>query len=90
MQDTLHKVMTPLEDWGDVERIEYEPDAEAGLGGGQERRFMSAQMTLGAMEEHIRTCSSFHEWRRRFPTLQRRDDELASHCDVVDKLMDAI
>lgn len=95
VQDKLRKVVPPRAEWEDVQRIEYEPDAAAGLGRGQGRRFMSARMTLGAMEEYIRTWSSFHEWQRKFPDLQRRGtptggDEVVGQGDVVDKLMDAI
>ncbi|KAL1845555.1 trans-aconitate methyltransferase 1 [Diaporthe australafricana] len=92
VQDKLRKVIPPPEQWEDVQRIEYEPDVKAGLGGGQGTRFMSARMKLGAMEEYIRTWSSFHEWQRKFPDRKRRGTEgdTDGKGDVIDELMDKV
>jgi trans-aconitate 3-methyltransferase len=92
VQDKLRKVVPPPEQWEDVQRVEYEPDVQAGLGRGQGTRFMSARMKLGAMEEYIRTWSSLHEWQRKFPERKRRgaEGDRDGRGDVVDELMDKI
>jgi len=92
VQDKLRKVIPPPEQWEDVQRVEYEPDVQAGLGRGQGTRFMSARMKLGAMEEYIRTWSSLHEWQRKFPDRKRRgaEGDKDGSGDVVDELMDRV
>ncbi|KAJ4387349.1 trans-aconitate methyltransferase 1 [Gnomoniopsis smithogilvyi] len=90
VQDKLRKVQPPTEEWEDIQRVEYEPNTAKGPGGGQGTPFMKAKMTLGAMEEYIRTWSSFHTWQRKFPNRERRGIDGKGKGDVVDELMDAV
>lgn len=85
VQQKLRAVQPPVEDWEDVSRDEYEPGAEGGT------RFMHARMTLGTMEEYVRTWSSFHAWQRKWPDRTRRaPGNTDQRGDVVDEMMDKI
>ncbi|KAJ5593635.1 hypothetical protein N7537_010539 [Penicillium hordei] len=89
VQEKLRAVVPPAAEWYDITRVEYEPSTQ-GLGSGQGTRFMSARMTLGAMEEYMRTWSSFHKWQQQFPDQKRREEYGSGDGDVIDRMMDAI
>ncbi|GIC84431.1 putative S-adenosylmethionine-dependent methyltransferase [Aspergillus udagawae] len=85
VQQKLRAVQPPVEDWEDVSRDEYEPGAEGGT------RFMHARITLGSMEEYVRTWSSFHAWQRKWPDRMRRaPGNTDQRGDVIDEMMDKI
>ncbi|KAJ5416624.1 uncharacterized protein N7487_000174 [Penicillium crustosum] len=71
-------------------RIVQEKLRAVGIGSGKGTRFMSARMTLGAMEEYMRTWSSFHKWQQHFPDQKRRAEDGSGDGDVIDRMMDAI
>ncbi|KAJ8182501.1 hypothetical protein LV161_006529, partial [Aspergillus fumigatus] len=85
VQQKLRAVQPPVEDWEDVSRDEYEPGVEGGT------RFMHARMTLGSMEEYVRTWSSFHAWQRKWPDrIRRAPGNTDQRGDVIDEMMDKI
>ncbi|GFF63981.1 trans-aconitate 3-methyltransferase [Aspergillus lentulus] len=85
VQQKLRAVQPPVEDWEDVTRDGYEPGADGGT------RFMHARMTLGSMEEYVRTWSSFHAWQRKWQDRTRRaPGNIDQRGDVVDEMMDKI
>jgi trans-aconitate 3-methyltransferase len=89
VQDKLRAVIPPTSDWGEVQRVEYEPETN-GPASGWGTRFMNATMTLGAMEEYIRTWSSLHKWQQKFADRSRRGPNGEGRGDIVDEMMDAV
>ena len=64
--DKLRPIKPPEADFEDIQRIEYEPDAN-GKGLGQGTLFVEKRMTVGQSIEYIRTFSAWHEWEKEHP-----------------------
>lgn len=85
VKDRLHAIEPPMEDWSDLQRLEYEPGVE-GPGSGKGTKYMDKEVTLGQSLEYLRTMSSFHGWQEAHPDRQRRSE---GGCgDVVDEIFD--
>ncbi|KAJ5211961.1 uncharacterized protein N7498_003607 [Penicillium cinerascens] len=49
-----------------------------------------ARMTLGAIEEYMRTWSSCHKWQQQFPHRKRRAEYECGEGDGIDQMMEPI
>ncbi|KAL8707882.1 MAG: hypothetical protein Q9220_007166 [cf. Caloplaca sp. 1 TL-2023] len=87
VEDILRPIEPPLEDWKDVNRIEYEPGAQ-GPRSGTGTMFLNRRIKLGECMDYIRTWSAFHAWQEAHPTAKMRKQ--GGQGDVVDEMFDAI
>lgn len=82
------RVLQPPEDWfGDVERVEYEPNPE-GKGRGEGEVLMEKTVSVGQFKEYVRTWSSFHGWKEVHPGREARAK--GGEGDAADEMVDAI
>ena len=87
VQNKLRDIKPPAEDWEDVRRIEYEPEAR-GKHSGEGTLFLEKRMKLRDCMNYIRTWSSYHGWQQMFPDQKKRED--GGNGDVVDEMFDEI
>ena len=87
VQNKFRDIKPPVEDWEDVRRIEYEPEAR-GKHSGEGTLFLEKSMKLRDCMNYIRTWSSYHGWQQRFPDQKKRED--GGKGDVVDDMFDEI
>jgi hypothetical protein len=70
--DKLRPIKPPETIFEDVERIEYEPNAE-GKGLGEGTLYVEKQMSVGQSIQYYRTFSAWHEWEKEHPHERSRD-----------------
>jgi SAM-dependent methyltransferase len=87
VQNKLRDIHPPQDDWEDIQRIEYEPGVK-GRRSGEGTLLLEKKMELGECAEYVRTWSSYHGWRERFPGVEKRS--AGGKGDVVDELFDEI
>nr|POE87714.1 trans-aconitate 3-methyltransferase [Quercus suber] len=87
VQDKLRVVQPPVEDWEDVQRLEYEPGT-SGKGSGEGTLFMERRVTVGQCKEYVRTWSSYHGWQETHPDQVARSK--GGKGDVMDVMFDEI
>lgn len=83
--DKLRPVKPPEDDFEDIQRIEYEPDARA-RATGQGTLFVEKKMAIAQSMEYVRTFSSFHEWEKKNPDKVARAK--GGNGDLVDWMYD--
>ena len=84
VENKLRDIEPPVDEWEEVQRIEYEP----GTGGpktGQGTIFLSRLMALGECMDFIRTWSAYGAWQDRFRKMKRGD---GGEGDIVDEIFD--
>ena len=84
VENKLRDIKPPIDDWEDVQRIEYEP----GTGGpktGEGIMFLSRLMALGECMDFIRTWSAYGAWQDTFRKKKRSD---GGEGDIVDEMFD--
>lgn len=84
-ENKLRNIEPPLNDWEDLQRIEYEPGVE-GPRSGTGTMFLNKKLKLGDCMSYIRTWSSVHAWQEAHPSHQRRAD--GGQGDVIDWMFD--
>ncbi|KAE8441565.1 hypothetical protein EG329_004684 [Mollisiaceae sp. DMI_Dod_QoI] len=62
LRDKYREIVPPVNEWGDVERVVYEPGTE-GKGSGEGELLMGRRLKLGEVEGYLRTFSSYHNWK---------------------------
>lgn len=83
----LAEVVPPSEQWGSVERIMYDVDADA-TEADVEKAWMVRDTTLGGFESYVRTASSYLGWTLAHP--ERKSRAAGGEGDIVDMLMDEV
>ncbi|KAK2740742.1 hypothetical protein FQN57_005974 [Myotisia sp. PD_48] len=83
----LRAVQPPVDDWEDIQRVEYEPGT-TGIGSGKGTKFMETTIPLRQTMEYLRTWSSYHGWKEAHPHRMRRSE--GGEGDVGDELLDKI
>lgn len=87
VQNKLREIKPPEGQWGDVQRIEYEPGVK-GKRSGEGTMFMSSRMSIGQCKSYVRTWSSYHGWQETHPDLVAKNK--GGQGDVIDELFDVI
>ncbi|KAJ9232878.1 hypothetical protein DTO169E5_7274 [Paecilomyces variotii] len=82
IQDNLHAMQPPDEDWTDIQRVEYEPGLSA-PGTGKGTMLMTKTLALEQVLGYIRTYSAFHGWQQAHPERKAKGDGGAG--DVMDE-----
>ncbi|MCJ1390007.1 hypothetical protein MMC18_002865 [Xylographa bjoerkii] len=85
VQNKYRDIEPPAEDWDDVQRIEYEPEAR-GRNSGKGTLFLEKRIKLGDCMDYIRTWSSYHGWQEKHPNSQKREG--GGKGDIVDLIFD--
>lgn len=85
LRDQLRVVQPPISQFGDVQRLEYEPDTK-GKRSGQGTCFMEKRVGVGACKEYVRTWSAWHSWQEAHPDRLPRSQ--GGKGDVVDEMFD--
>ncbi|MCJ1401843.1 hypothetical protein MMC11_005060 [Xylographa trunciseda] len=85
VQNKYRDIEPPAEEWEDVQRIEYEPEAR-GRNSGKGTLFLEKRIKLGDCMNYIRTWSSYHGWQEQHPESQKR--EAGGKGDIVDQMFD--
>ncbi|TQW00840.1 S-adenosylmethionine-dependent methyltransferase [Cordyceps javanica] len=83
----LAEVVPPSEQWEQVQRIQYDVDAEATEADIADA-WMVQETTLGGFESYVRTASSYVGWKAAHP--ERKSRAEGGDGDIVDMLMDEI
>lgn len=84
VENKLRDIEPPVDEWEDVQRIEYEPGT-SGPKTGEGTMFLNRRMTLRECMNYVRTWSSYSAWQDTFQT-KKRDE--SGEGDVVDKMFD--
>ncbi|KAK4984724.1 trans-aconitate methyltransferase 1 [Elasticomyces elasticus] len=87
VQNKLRDIVPPVEEWEDVQRVEYEPGTE-GARSGEGTMFLTKRMKVGECKEYIRTWSAYHGWKETYPDRKKRS--AGGQGDVVDQMFDEI
>ena len=85
VQNKLRDIEPPTSDWGDIQRIEYEPGTN-GANSGEGTMFLRRKLTLGECMNYIRTWSAFHAWQENHPNQKKREE--GGSGDVIDTMFD--
>lgn len=85
VENKLRDIEPPMNDWEDIQRIEYEPGTN-GPNSGQGTMFLRRRLKLGECMSYIRTWSSFHAWQEKHPDQKKREE--GGNGDVVDIMFD--
>lgn len=84
IENKLRDIEPPVDEWEEVQRIEYEPGT-SGPKTGEGTMFLNRRMALGDCMNYVRTWSSYSTWQDTFQTKTR--DE-GGDGDVVDDMFD--
>ncbi|KAI9654179.1 MAG: hypothetical protein M1829_000961 [Trizodia sp. TS-e1964] len=87
LRNKYQDINPPESEWKDIQRVAYEP-ATNGPASGEGTLLMQKTLSLGEVEEYIRTFSAVHAWKLEHPKAKRRSEGGAG--DVVDELFDAM
>ncbi|MCJ1411153.1 hypothetical protein MMC19_005241 [Ptychographa xylographoides] len=87
VQNKYRDIKPPTEDWENIQRIEYEPEAH-GRNSGKGTMFLEKGITLGDCMNYIRTWSSYHGWLEAHPDCQKKEG--GGSGDVIDEMFDEI
>lgn len=87
LQEQLHVIQPPAEEWEDVQRVEYEPGRE-GRHSGEGTLFMEKTTTVSQCKEYVRTWSSYHGWKETHPGQEARAK--GGKGDIMDQMFDEI
>ena len=85
VQEKLRVIQPPESDFGEVERVEYEP-ACRGARSGEGTIFMERWASVGQTKAYYRTFSSFHGWQEAHPGQVARAE--GGEGDLVDRMFD--
>ncbi|KAH8804920.1 Trans-aconitate methyltransferase-like protein [Xylogone sp. PMI_703] len=86
LRDRYRAIVPPECLFGDVRRLEYEPDVKGPNSGSLGERLMFKKVKLGELQEYTRTFSSFHAWQLDNPDRTSRAN--GGEGDVVDVMFD--
>ena len=84
VENKLRDIEPPVNEWEDMQRIEYEPGTR-GPKTGKGTMFLGRRMALEECMDFIRTWSSYSAWQDKFQTKKRSD---GGNGDVVDEMFD--
>ena len=82
VRNLLRDIHPPLDDWKDVQRIEYEPGAK-GSHSGIGTMFLNKKIKIDDCMDYMRTWSSFHAWQEAHPAFERD-----GRGDVIDDMFE--
>lgn len=84
VENKLRDIEPPVDEWEDVQRIEYEPGTD-GAKTGKGTIFLSRHIGLGECMDFIRTWSAYGAWQDKFRKKKRAD---GGEGDIVDEMFD--
>ena len=84
VENKLRDIEPPVDEWQDVQRIEYEPKT-SGPKTGDGTMFLSRRMALGECMNFVRTWCSYSAWQDKFQSKKRGD---GGEGDIVDEMFD--
>lgn len=79
----LRAIKPPESEWGDIQRIEYEPGT-SGRHSGEGTMFMSRKLTVGECKEYIRTWSAYHTWKEAHEDMEPTNK--GGKGDLIDRM----
>lgn len=85
VEGKLRDIEPPMSDWGEIKRIEYEPNVKM-PGTGSGTMFLDKTMKIRECMSYVRTWSAVHAWQESHRDHLRREE--GGNGDIVDWMFD--